>query len=93
MLDIRKGISEDGGVQRLNFDFSSRKKHFNFLMDNGFLDVDDEPGKGGGLQAYRERAGFAIEIADTGGDDSREENGMNYELRITNYELMGIGRG
>jgi len=47
MLDIRKGISEDGGVQRLNFDFSSRKKHFNFLMDNGFLDVDDEPGKGG----------------------------------------------
>jgi len=47
MLYILKGISEDGGVQRLIFDFSSRKKHFNFLMDNGFLDVDDEPGKGG----------------------------------------------
>ncbi len=47
MLDILKGISEEEEVQRLNFDLSSSKKHFNFLMDNGFLDVDDESGKGG----------------------------------------------
>ncbi|MGB7001331.1 MAG: ATP-binding protein [Halobacteriota archaeon] len=46
MLDILKGISEEGGVQRINFDLSSSKKYFNFLMDNGFLDVGDEPGKG-----------------------------------------------
>ena len=46
MLDILKGVSEDGGLQRINFDLSSSKKYFNFLMDNGFLDVGDEPGKG-----------------------------------------------
>ncbi len=44
--DILEEISWEGGVQKTNLDWKSVKRYFDFLMDNGFLDVGDEPGKG-----------------------------------------------
>jgi len=43
--DILEEISWEGGVQKTNLDWKSAKRYFDFLMDNGFLDVGDEPGK------------------------------------------------
>ena len=46
MSDILAEISWEGGVQKTNLDLSSVKSYFDFLMDNGFLEAGDEPGKG-----------------------------------------------
>ena len=46
MSDILEEISWEGGVQKTNLDWKSVKSYFDFLLDNGFLDVGDEPGKG-----------------------------------------------
>ncbi len=46
MSDILEEISWEGRVQKANLDWKSINRYFDFLMDNGFLDVGDEPGKG-----------------------------------------------
>ena len=46
MSDILEEISWEGGVQKTNLDWKSVKSYFDFLMDNGFLEAGDEPGKG-----------------------------------------------
>jgi signal transduction histidine kinase len=45
LFDILGVISWEGGVQKTNLDLSSVKRYFDFLMDNGFLEAGDEPGK------------------------------------------------
>jgi signal transduction histidine kinase/predicted transcriptional regulator len=45
MFDILREISVTEGVQKRKFDLASDKRYFDFLMDNGFLEACDEPGK------------------------------------------------
>lgn len=45
MFDILRQISVTEGVQKMKFDLVSVKRYFDFLMDNGFLEAGDEPGK------------------------------------------------
>jgi predicted transcriptional regulator len=53
ILDILRAISEGGGVvkkthimQKAHLDWRNFQKHFNFLLEQGFVDEREEPGEG-----------------------------------------------
>ncbi|MBC8521719.1 MAG: hypothetical protein H8D26_07000 [Methanomicrobia archaeon] len=59
ILDILRALSEEGGVarkthimQKAYLDWRNFQKHFNFLMEQGFVGEREEDLEGGGKEYY-----------------------------------------